>query len=279
MGVLLCGCCFSSFTAKTNEIILIIANVIAILLLCFCFKIIHWSEIYFINLVLFIAMLLLTLICLIFAILLRYWRGSNVIKTTKKETATKISTADFALTIICFIVCIVEEIEIIISFAKLKVECDITDDEEDMIMYYRRRISTQRISNNISTCNEQNKRIDNEYYISYVTLSYIEIILIFSICIISILKKRIINKTDLNYPVMDGRQVIVVPVQPMGMGMQNNYGYYPQNLNFASSNQVPYSYSTRYMNQQQIGVSSSQNQSQNVSKISMRSKSDVSSNL
>lgn len=278
MGLLLCGCCFSGFTAKTNEIILIISNVIAILLLCLCFKIIHWSEIYFINLVLFITMLLITLICLIFAILLRYWRGSNVIKTTKKETATKISTADFALSIICLIVCIIEEIAIIISFAKIKVDCVLKDDEEDMIMFYRRRISTQRISDDISACNDKNERINNEYYISYVTLSYIEIILIISICIISILKKRIINKTDLNYPVMGGRQVVVIPVQ--AMGMPNNYGYYPQNLNFASSNQIPYSYSSRYMNQQQIGVSSSdKNQSQNVSKISMRSKSDVSSNL
>ena len=117
-------------------------------------------------------------------------------------------------------------------------------------------------------------RIDNEYSVSYLSLSYIELMFTLSICIVSILKRRIINKTDLDYPIASTRQVIVVPVQPMGaMEMaNNNYGYYPQNVNIV--NQVPYSYSNRYMDPQQLRVSANE-KSSNISKLS---KSDISSN-
>lgn len=268
MGLLLCGCCFSGFTAKTNEIILITGNVIALFFIVLSLIKIHWTDIFSINLILFITMLIIILACLTFSIMLRYWRGSNVIKTTKKAVATKIATADFALTIIGLIVCVVEEITIIISFSKIKAECGIIDDNMEPI-YYRRILSTD-------SCQVKKARIDNEYSVAYISLSYIELMFTLSICIVSILKRRIINKTDLDYPIAATRQVIVVPVQPMGaieMANNNNYGYFPQPVNIVS-NQVPYSYSNRYMDPQQLKVSANE-KSSNISKIS---KSDISSN-
>ena len=85
-----------------------------------------------------------------------------------------------------------------------------------------------------------------------------EFMLILSICILSILKRRIINKTDNDIPsVIEGmgqygRQVIVVhPEQMGGMGYQNNYNYC-QNMNFGHRGN--YGYYNQNINPQQVNV-------------------------
>ena len=275
MGILLCGCCFSNLTAKTNEIILIIADFLSLFLLVLCFVIIKWEEISFINLILFILMLLIIIICFIFAILLRVWRSSGAIKTDKRGKAINIVTAGMALKIICLIVCVIEEVVLMVSFSKVIANC--IDDNEIFDIYYRRQLSK------IGTSCEEKKIIANrEYYISYLTLSYMEFMLILSTCILSILKKRIINKIDIDLPEVIGsmgqfgRQVIVVHPEQV-VGMPNNYNYYPQNMNFAPQNNYPYSNSSRYINAQSIQVARLNKINQNNSSYTIKSKSDVSS--
>ena len=238
MGILLCGCCFGNLSAKTNEIILIVANIFCLFFLSLCFYIIKWKEISKINLLLFILMLLIIIICLILTFFLRCWRSSGVIKTSKRNTAINIATACFALSIINFIACIVEEVAFVISFSKRFPPCPSDNKFDDLYIY--RRISSY------DECLEKRNKANKEYYIAYVTLSYMEFMLVLSLCILSILKKRIINKTDDDIipTIVRGmpvdpyiRQVVIVhPEQMYGMGIQNNYNY-PQNMNFAYSNQ------------------------------------------
>lgn len=252
MGVIFCGCCFSGFSAKTNEIILIIANFVSLFLLFLCFRTIQWNDISNINLILFIAMLALVLICTIFIIILRIWRGQNVIKTTKKKAAIKIVNADFYFTLICLILCVVEEICILISFAKAIKGCEDKKDESygSGGLFLRRVASllSQKSSlENDLLCEEKRKKANREYYISYVTLSYMELILFFSLCALSVLKKRVFDGTDIDVRTIPRGGMVVIPMQGMGMGMgmempnnydlySNNMNYGLQNMNFGSSN-------------------------------------------
>ena len=240
MGIFLCGCCFANLSAKTNEIVLIILDIFSLFFLSMCFYTIKWKEMLKINLVLFIIMLLIIIICLILTFFLRCWRSSGVIKTSKRSAAINIATACFALSIINFIACIFEEVMIGISFSRRFPPCPI-DDDFDELEYFYRRISSK------DECRKKRNEANKEYYISYVTFSYMEFMIILSLCIISILKKRIINKTDDDIiPTIVrgipadpyGRQVVVVhPDQIYGMGIENNYNYYSQNLNFGNANQ------------------------------------------
>lgn len=275
MGILLCGCCFSNLSAKTNEIILIIADFIALFLLVSCFVLIEWKEISFLNLILFIIMLLIITICFVFAILLRVWRSSGVIKTDKRGKAMNIATASMVLKIICLLACIIEEIILMVSFSKVLADC--IDDNDTFDIYYRRQLSKKS-----TICQEKKINVDREYYISYLNFSYMEFMLILSTCILSILKKRIINKLDDDLPVaigsmgQFGRQVIVVhPGQVVGM--PNNYNYYPQNMNFAPQNNYPYSNSSRYINAQPIHVGSQNKINNNNSNYIIKNNSDAAS--
>ena len=283
MGLICCGCCFQNFSAKTNELILIFADFFCLFLFFMCFFLIKWSELSFLNLILFIAMLLILICCLIFTFMLRCWRSSGTIKTTKRETGIKIVTATFTLTIINLIICVIEEIVIIASFSKI-MTCKGDNNRDFLRDYYRRRLNRgNEITelNEYSECEEKRIAKDNEYYISYVTLSYTELMLILSLCILSILKKRIINKIDDNLPPVVaamnpyGRQVIIVHPgeMGMGMGMQNyndynnnynyNYNYNSQNLNFGKKKNNPNS--NQYIQPQNVNVVSSKLKNQNFS--------------
>lgn len=240
MGIFLCGCCFENLSAKTNEIVLIMLDIFCLFFFSLCFYIIKWKEMLKINIVLFIIMLLIIIICLILTFFMRCWRSSGVIKTSKRNSAIKIATTCFALSIINLIACVFEEVIIVISFSKRFPPCP-NDDDFDELPYFYRRISSD------DECQKKRDEANKEYYIAYVTFSYMEFMLFLSLCILSILKKRIINKTDDNiiptivrgipaYPY--GRQVVVVhPDQIYGMGIENNYNYYSQNMNFGNPNQ------------------------------------------
>ena len=249
-----------------------------------CFILIKWGELSFLNLILFIAMLIILICSLVFTFMLRCWRSSGSIKTTKRQTGIKIVTAAFALTIINLIICVIEEIVIISSFSKIMTCKD--DTNEDFLMdFYRRRLNRgNEITelNELSECEEKRIAKDNEYYISYITLSYTELMLILSLCILSILKKRIIHKVDDNLPPVIaamnpyGRQVIIVHPGEMGMGMQNyndynnnynyNFNYNSQNMNFGKKKNNPNS--NQYIQPQNVNVVSSKikNQSNSSSK-------------
>ena len=242
-----CGCCFNGCTARTNEIILIIANFISIFFLSWCFKSINWDDIYLINLILFIVIIVLIVICIILTILLRCWRSSNEIKTSKREISIKLSKVDLILTILCFVICIIEEIAFIINFFILKSECDPKKKDKAKSIYYRRFLSVKKNEKKEKETNINCAVINNNnYYIIYVTLSYIELILTISMCIISILKRRIINKTDLDGPEIEVDQVVVVPIQQMGISSNIKYNNSPRI--FPLSNNIPYDYSSNYAN-------------------------------
>ena len=279
MGIICCGCCFQSLSAKTNELILIIANFFCLFLFSLCFYIITWSEIHFLNLILFLAMLLILILCLVFTFMLRCWRSSGKIKTTKRETGIKIVTAEIIITIINLIICVIEEILVLISFGK-KLVCDNDDDiyNDGLPSYYRRRLNKKEITelNELSQCEEKKANKSREYYIVYTTLSYMDFMLVLSLCILSILKRRIINKVDDDLPPAItgmspyGRQVIIVhPGNDMGM---QNYNYYNndynnnynlQNMNFGKKKNSPYS--NQYIQAQNVNVVSSKIKNQNIS--------------
>ena len=252
MGLLLCGCCFTGFSAKTNEIILIIANVIASALLGLSLDIIKWNRISKINLIAFSLMYLIVITTFIFIVLLRCWRSSGQIKTTKKDNAIKIVTAAFVLNIINLFICVFEEIAIVVSLRKISPKCD---DFEDDLSYFL-RILNLNVFSDLNECQREKKKFDKQYSISYLTLSYLEIMIILSICILNILKRRIINKTD--YDVQNyGRQVVVVqPAQVVAI--PNNY-YYAQNLNFGQRYSNPY-YANQYIDARQVNVIPQQHQ-------------------
>ena len=282
MGIICCGCCFQSLSAKTNELILIVANIFCLFLFSFCFFIIKWSEIHFLNLKIFIALLLILIVCLVFTFMLRCWRSSGKIKTTKRETGIKIVTAEFIITVINLVICIIEEVVVLVSYAK-KMVCDNDDDEtynDRLQSYYRRRLNKNEITelNELSQCKEKKATKSREYYIANVTLSYMDCMLILSLCILSILKRRIINKVDDDLPPVItgmspyGRQVIIVhPGNNMGM---QNYNYYNndsnynnnynlQNMNFGKKKHSPYS--NQYVQAQNVNVVSSKIKNQNIS--------------
>ena len=281
MGLICCGCCFQKFSAKTNEFILIFGDIVALFLLFMCFYMIKWKEISMINLVLFIAMLLIIILCLVFTFMLRCWRSSGAIKTTKREAGIKIVTAGFILSIINLIICGLEEIIIIISFGKI-MNCGVDTENDLYSSYFRRRLNNRGKDitelNDSLECEEKRKAKNKEYYISYLTLSYLELILIFSICIFSILKERIINKVDDNLPSVIaavspyGRQVIIVhPGNEGMMGIQNynnynnnyDFNYHSQNMNFGKKKNNPNS--NQYVNPQNVNVVSSKIKNQNYS--------------
>lgn len=270
MGLLLCGCCFSSLSSKTNEIILIIANIIAGFFLCLSLYIIKWQNISKINLISFIIMLLIVLITLIFMILLRCWRSSGAIKTNKREIGKKIATAALALNIINLIVCIFEEIAILISLAKIAPKC--LDDEDFNDLNYFRRILTRNQFSDSDECHKEKRNIDKQYSISYITLSYMEFMLLLSVCVLNILKRRIITKSDFDVQDM-GREVVVVHQGPI-YATPNNF-YYSQNLNFGQNNIN--AYPNQYINPQQINVDPQNYQTNKTGKIARAKNKSLSS--
>jgi amino acid transporter len=284
MGIICCGCCFQNLSAKTNELILIFANFFCLFLFIISFLIIKFGEISFLNLILYIVMLLIIICCLVFTFMLRCWRSSGKIKTTKRETAIKVITAQFSITIINLIVCVIEEVVILVSFAKVLI-CDDDIIDEPLSGFYRRSLNKKGIEelNELSECQEKRDAKNNEYYIAYVTLSYTELMLVLSLCILTILKRRIINKVDDDLPPVVtgmnpyGRQVIIVhPGNDMGMqnynyynndyNYNNNFNYNSQNMNFGKKKKNQKS--NQHINAQNINVVSSKIKNPNVSSSS-----------
>ena len=259
MGVCCCcigTCCLNQQSAKTLEITSIILHSISIILLLIGLIIIPWKEIYTANLVFFIIMFLICIISLIMLILLRVWRSNDSIKSTKKGTGISLATTGIVIEVINYIICIIEEILVLVSFSKVNYPC--SNNERERYNYY----SYRRISTDIDCTDKFSDYYsgiinDSSYAIVYLSFSYFEIALIFHIVIWVILKQRIRLGID-NQPVQAipspvivgntydpyGRAVVVIPQEAVVVGNQyqygNPYGNQPvvpqQNPQYPSSN-------------------------------------------
>lgn len=245
MGVLCCcciggACCFNSAQTRSLEISLIVLNSISLVLLIICMAVINFKEIYNSNLYFFIIMLLFSIACLIFSIIVRYWDSVGSIKSVQKGTAACLCILGMILSIFFFIACLIEEIIMSISFYRVNYPCyDYIYTSNPYI--YRRRISDYDIDCYLNGKDYNIEIISlGQYYLAYVTFSYLEIGLIFMITLWTILKNRIQSGI--------GAQVIVPNIQPnipnMIIIQQNvpNYVYqqnipYVYNQNYSGSNE------------------------------------------
>ena len=236
MGAILClYCCFKNIATRKFEISLIVFNSISTVFLILCFGIFSWSKIPKVNLVFFILMLLINLCCLTFAILLRYWRAKEVIKTTRKKNGVTISMIGFIFSIIFFIICIIEEYCLIIGFRMVDYPCG-SNGSRDYNRYYCYgwEFYTHEIK-------------DSEYIMAYLTFSYLEIALILGIGIWYFLKVRIVQGLDGPAPIQPvqgvmydqyGRQVVVVqPGDVVMMGGQRHVAVNQPQYNAQYQNQ------------------------------------------
>ena len=231
----ICGAfCFNRAQSKNLEITLIVFNSIAVFLLLLSLIMINWKNISTANVVFFILMFLICICCLIFAIFLRLWRAKDLIKTIKKAPGMSLSTVGTTLTIINFILCLIEEIIITISFSKADYPCRTYSYYDNP--FFRRTSSdvdcTGKYSNYytgiISTA---------EYLITYFCLSYLEISLILNIILWFKLKSRI--RLELDGPAQ------AQPVIPSSPKVYDPYGkavivYQPGDIVMTGGNQYQY---------------------------------------
>ena len=250
----ICGViCFSRASSKSLEITSIILNSISLLFLLLCLIMIDWKELSTANLVFFLIMLFLNVAYLIFSILLRIWRSKNMIKTLRKKVGVSLAVWGLALIIINFIACLIEEIVFSIGVNRANYPCYNNDDRGDRDPYYNynfRRVSSVDCSGKNSDYYIEAITF-KQFFIAYLTISYLEIILILDMTLFCILKNRINLELDgpaqLNIPpqmnyapqAVDqyGRAVVVVQPGDVVMMGGNQYQYNPYMQN--QQNVVP----------------------------------------
>ena len=239
MGICCCtfcgAMCFNQALSKTLEIILIVLNSISCFLLLLSLIIIKWKEVSSANLVFFILMFLISISYLIFSIFIRKWRSNNLIKDQKLKTATSLTIAGLTLVVINFILCLIEEIVLLIGFYRADYPCYSYE--------YHKSIVYRRISSKVDCSGKYSDYYTGiittgQYFIAYVTFTYLEIALILSMIIWTILKTRIRLKLDgpqaqiaiSPSPQMYdpyGRAVVVVQPGDVVMVGGNQYQYNP----------------------------------------------------
>lgn len=249
----ICGAiCFSRASSKSLEITSIILNSISLLFLLLCLIMIDWKELSTANLVFFLIMLFLNVAYLIFSILLRIWRSKNMIKTLRKKVGVSLAVWGLVLIIINFIACLIEEIVFSIGVNRANYPCYNNDDSghRDPYYYYYRRVSSVDCSGKNSDYYTEAITF-KQFFIAYLTFSYLEIILILDMTLFCILKNRINLELDgpaqLNIPpqmniapqAVDqyGRAVVVVQPGDVVMMGGNQYQYNPYMQN--QQNVVP----------------------------------------
>ena len=235
------SCCFNSASTKQLQVALIVLNSISFVFLLLCMIFIQWKEIYSSNLYIFIIMFVMAILYLIFSILIRYWGSTGELKTTKKGTASCLSLFGLILTIIHFILCIVEEVIITISFNRADFPCyDYKDNNSRTRSSVYRRAEYEAECKLYGSDYEANVISIGEYYLAYITLSYLELALIFTLFLWSLLRQRI----DAG---LDGH---VVDVVPAGVA-------YPQAVVVIQPGYSDYQYQTNtpYIYNQQVNSS------------------------
>lgn len=225
-----CGCCLNDLLSKTLEILLIVSYSIDIALIIGCLMIISWSKISYINLVIFILILLINVLCLVFIALIRIWRIKKTIQTTNKKKGILFSNISIVILIICLVISVIEEFLLSNGLSNADYPCKNKKTEKNNNNYnqYIFKISfNNKILRNLKDvdCTEHGKYYyaneinTEEYVISYFTFSFLQIILFLSILIWIILKKRIflgidrpvsIEKNQRKIYDQYGREVIVV---------------------------------------------------------------------
>ena len=186
-------------------------------------------------------MFVMAILYLIFSILIRYWGSTGELKTTKKGTASCFSIIALILTIIHFILCIVEEVIITISFNRADFPCyDYKDNNSRTRSSVYRRAEYEAECKLYGSDYEANVISIGEYYLAYITLSYLELALIFTLFLWSLLRQRI--DAGLDGPVVD--------VVPAGVA-------YPQAVVVIQPGYSDYQYQTNtpYIYNQQVNSS------------------------
>ena len=210
MGIFCCclGSCFGTGSSRSIEVLLIVVHSVSTALIILSLATMKWKEIYSSNLYFFIIMLIISIICLLFAILIRIWRAQNLIKNVKRNTGMNLCTTSLVLVVIHFILCIIEEIIFSISYQEVNFPC--SDYDNDDYYYYR------RLNSNVD-CRFVKSNYDTkiipfyQYFIVYVTLTYLEVVLILKMCVWYLLRTRVYNGLDhpLDTPIINN---VVPPV-------------------------------------------------------------------
>ena len=229
MGLLMCCCSFNSYSSRCVEISLVILNIISFALSAIALYFIKWKNVSKISLIIMLLILLLSILLFLFSIIIRCWHNSGSIKTTKKESATRLSSAGFALSIILFIICAIGDIVVGIDFNKANYPCGTGSNVDDSFDYFGEYYRRNLIDKNSIDCNNysgEKPYIEvvtlKEYVIAYCCFSYSEIALIFAMVLWRSLKIRIINEIDgsLNQPVITQQPVYGAQYPPYGYGEQ-----------------------------------------------------------
>ena len=227
-----CCCCnFNSYSSRCVEISLVILNIISFALSAIALYFIKWKNVSKISLIIMLLILLLSILLFLFSIIIRCWRNSGSIKTTKKESATRLSCAGLALSIILFIICVFGDIVLGFDFNKANYPCGTNRSSYNYYNnnYYYKGIRRNLIDKNSIDCNNysgEKPYIEvvtlKEYVIAYCCFSYTEIAMIVAMFLWRSLKIRIINEIDgsLNQPVITQQPVYGAQYPPYGYGEQ-----------------------------------------------------------
>ena len=246
MGLLMCCCSFNSYSSRCVEISLIILNIISFALSAIALYIIKWKNVSMISLIIMLLVLLLSILLFLFSIIIRCWHNSGSIKTTKKESATRLSSAGFALSIILFIICAIGDIVVGIDFNKANYPCGTGSNVDDSFDYFGGYYRRNLIDKNSIDCNNYSGEkpyievvTSFEYSIAYFCFSYTEIAMILAIILWRSSKARIINEID--GPIQVDQSAVMQ--QPVYGAQYPPYGYgqqiQPQYVYVEGSGQYP----------------------------------------
>ena len=102
MGICICCCCN---TCKTSciEIIPIVFSVIMIFFIIISIIIIDWTDASFLAFIIYIIMMVLLIIIFIFHLILKSWRNSRKIFSSKKKSGYVLAYISLAFSILCFL--------------------------------------------------------------------------------------------------------------------------------------------------------------------------------
>ena len=258
MGLCLCCvCCCQNISAKAIEIFLMVFHSIEVVFLLLNLIILKWSYLPIINLIMFIIIFCFHIPCLIFIIFIRIWRSKNTIKTTNKSKGVIFANICFAILIMSFIGCLIEDYALSYGISKANHPC--RDKVKDNDFYYVNRYNykksevLRKLKNDytISECEslgkyhyEYNIPIE-QIFLSYFTLSFLEAFTIIEFAFWYLLKNRITFGLDGPRPAISavnqygnpyGANVVVIQASDrVYMGGQQvagpyvyNNGPYPQ---------------------------------------------------
>ena len=221
-----CSCCLDNLLSKTLEILLISFHSIGILFLICSLVVISWSKISYINLIFFILILIINVICLVFIVFIRIWRQKKTIQTIKKKMGIIFSKISIVILIICLVISVIEEFILSYAFSDADYPCknkktEKNDKNYDQFIFKitlnnNNSLVDNKILRNLKDvdCTDHGKyyytnEITNEEYImSYLTFSFLQISLFLGILIWIILKKRIFLGID-KPPSVEKKQKVI----------------------------------------------------------------------